>query len=276
MKKIALLSVLIMMISGSAWAIGFEQFDPAADCEGWSVSGQLEFFGAEMVDLIYVVRIYEGAMLLEEFSGTVRIFPSDPTFNLGDTWGEELCGDYDVTGLFELKWGDYLFDSENFAISFTCECPPELCTFTPGFWKNHPEHWPVAGLTIGGHYYPMEELLDIFDWPTRKHIERKLFHHLVAAMLNVLIGSAMGDIEDHIMDADDFFAAHPLGSDIGKFDELLSVRLKRPLVAYNEIECPDDDYWDNGLDISPDGISSFQLNTTVEQKSWGAIKSLYK
>lgn len=273
MKKFMLLLVSLLLLAGSASATHFGEFTADADCEGWTASGYVDYAGVG-VYVTYWVRLYEGSSVVYEVVDSFLVsYPDNLDFSLGEGWGLELCGDYTAMGHFQLperKGGDY----RDFEEPFTCECPPELCTFTPGFWKNHPEHWPVAGLTIGGTYYSKEELLDIFDWPTRKHIERKLFHHLVAAMLNVLIGSAMGDIEDHIMDADDFFAAHPLGSELIKFQQLYSVRLKRPLVKYNEIECPDDDYFD-GLGISPEGISSFQLNTTVEEKSWGAIKSLY-
>jgi len=276
MKKVMLLLVSLMLLAGPASATHFDEFTATADCEGWTASGHIYYSGAG-VYVSYWVRLYEGSSMIYEVVDSVLVsYPDNLDFSLGEGWGMELCGDYTAVGHFALperKGGDY----RDFEISFTCECPPELCTFTPGFWKNHEEYWPVAGLTIGGTYYSKAQLLDIFDWPTNQHIERKLFHHLVAAMLNVEIGSAMGDIEDHIADANDFFEDYPLGTELTKFLELKSVRLKRPLEAFNEIECMDEEeFWKDGLTISPDGISSFKLNTTVEEKSWGAIKSIYK
>ena len=37
------------------------------------------------------------------------------------------------------------------------------CTFTQGYWKNHPSAWPVTSLTIGGVVYSEQQLLALFD-----------------------------------------------------------------------------------------------------------------
>jgi len=156
---------------------------------------------------------------------------------------------------------------------FYCPCNGEYCQDTPGFWKNHPEAWPVSSLILGDTPYTMVQLMRILDTPTQGDIRIILAQHLIAAKLNVLSGD---DPIDDIGDADAYLTAHgllmgphPTGSD--KQD---GVAIKDALVAYNEY-CPSTIPCDGtaaGLSASaPAGLTS-----GAESKSWGAIKSLYK
>ena len=62
--------------------------------------------------------------------------------------------------------------------------PPPDCTLTQGFWKNHPEAWPVTELTIAGVTYGQDELLALFDTAPRGDASLILAHQLFAALLN--------------------------------------------------------------------------------------------
>ena len=64
----------------------------------------------------------------------------------------------------------------------------DQCTFTQGFWQNHPEVWPVQSLTLGGRVYTQAELLLIFDAPVAGNGLIALAHQLIAAKLNVAMG----------------------------------------------------------------------------------------
>jgi hypothetical protein len=66
-------------------------------------------------------------------------------------------------------------------------CPPG--TGTPGYWKNHPEAWPVGMIEIGGATYTQEEALWWMNKPVKGDKSITLFNALVAAKLNVLIGN---------------------------------------------------------------------------------------
>ncbi len=59
------------------------------------------------------------------------------------------------------------------------------CTYTQGFWKNHPDAWPVTSLTIGGVSYSEAQLLDIFNMAPSGDASLILAHQLIAAMLNL-------------------------------------------------------------------------------------------
>jgi hypothetical protein len=89
-------------------------------------------------------------------------------------------------------------------------------TGTPGYWKNHPEAWPVDSITIGGVTYSKDEAI---FWMSQddKHDKRiTMFRSLVAATLNVLIGNDSSCIADTITAAEAWMAAYgPMDPEIG-------------------------------------------------------------
>jgi hypothetical protein len=68
-------------------------------------------------------------------------------------------------------------------------CPPRCFpgTGTPGYWKNHPEAWPVGTLEIGGVTYTKDDAIGIMNTPVKGDKTYTLFPALVAAKLNVLV-----------------------------------------------------------------------------------------
>ena len=66
-------------------------------------------------------------------------------------------------------------------------CPPG--TGTPGYWKNHPEAWPVCTITIGGVTYTKAEAITIMNTCKDRDKTCTMFKALVAAKLNVEIGN---------------------------------------------------------------------------------------
>jgi YVTN family beta-propeller protein len=45
--------------------------------------------------------------------------------------------------------------------------PTLACPLGQGFWKNHPDTWPVTSLALGSQIYTQAELLALFDTPPR-------------------------------------------------------------------------------------------------------------
>ena len=87
-------------------------------------------------------------------------------------------------------------------------------TGTPGYWKNHPEAWPVEEITIGGVIYTKEEAIDIMEMPDGDKTYT-IFRALVSAKLNVLIGNDDSCIADTISEADAWMETYgPVGSGI--------------------------------------------------------------
>jgi choice-of-anchor A domain-containing protein len=96
--------------------------------------------------------------------------------------------------------------------------PPTLppsgnnCTYTQGYWKNHPEAWPVQSLTIGGVTYSKAQLLDIFGTPPRGDVTYVLIHQLIAAKLNAAAGADTSAVASALTAGDAWLKANPLGS----------------------------------------------------------------
>jgi hypothetical protein len=59
------------------------------------------------------------------------------------------------------------------------------CTYSPGYWRNHPEGWPVSDLGLGTELYTVDELLALLLTPTRSDASLLLAQQLIAAKLNV-------------------------------------------------------------------------------------------
>jgi PKD repeat protein len=95
--------------------------------------------------------------------------------------------------------------------TITVEAPG---TGTPGYWKTHPEAWPVDEITIGGVIYTRDEAIALMLDNNSQDVTYIMFRSLVAAKLNVLIGNDDSCIADTIAAADAWMAAWPVGSGV--------------------------------------------------------------
>src|SRR5204862_8250878 len=71
-------------------------------------------------------------------------------------------------------------------------CPGNKCPLSQGYWKTHPDAWPVTTLTLGTESYTQAELLAILNTnPGRTNSAASLIlaHQLIAAKLNLANGS---------------------------------------------------------------------------------------
>ena len=111
----------------------------------------------------------------------------------------------------------------------------EECTRTHGYWKNHPNDWPVEEITIGGILYTKEQAIDILKTPVKDDMTIAMFYQLAAAMLNVYNGAAYECIDQTIYDADDWMTDNPLGSEVDASSEAWDIGepLKDLLDDYN-------------------------------------------
>ena len=97
-------------------------------------------------------------------------------------------------------------DSDGDGIGDACEvCGPG--TGTPGYWKNHPEAWPVSSITIGGVAYSKADAIKIMSGPDGNKLVT-MFRSLVAAKLNVLMGNESSCIASTITAADAWMAKY--------------------------------------------------------------------
>jgi hypothetical protein len=64
------------------------------------------------------------------------------------------------------------------------------CTFTLGYWMNHPDAWPVSSLTLGTVSYTKAQLLSILSAAPAGNGLIQLARQLIAAKLNVASGAS--------------------------------------------------------------------------------------
>jgi hypothetical protein len=277
MKLTALLLVIgVMAISSPAWApCYFTSFTADVDCEGWTASGAVNICG-DYDTLGYVVELREGDLLRKSFSGHFLVTDAVPTFSFNFPWGEELCGDFVATMHFYYVDPAEITDVRDYREAFTCDCdePDGECHYTPGYWKNHPEAWPVMTLTVGGIMYNQAQLIEILSRPVVKDPTVILAHHLIAAKLNVANG-ADDSINDEIAAADALLRTYPLGSNPGQPAKTMIICAKNDLAAYNQMILPGcEGYIAPTILLNREGGPSAAPGT--ESATWGKIKNIYR
>jgi hypothetical protein len=79
---------------------------------------------------------------------------------------------------------------------------PSGCVFSQGYWKNHPDAWPVTELQLGNVTYTQDQLLSILHEPVRGNGILILAHQEIAAKLNIANGADGSCIQQTLADAD--------------------------------------------------------------------------
>jgi hypothetical protein len=87
-------------------------------------------------------------------------------------------------------------------------CLGVRCPHGHGFWKNHPEAWPLAALDLGAASYGADDLMALLRAPTRGDASVILARQLIAAKLNVAAGVDPGPLAT-LGDPDALLAAFP-------------------------------------------------------------------
>src|SRR5262249_22140345 len=137
------------------------------------------------------------------------------------------------------------------------------CIFTQGYWKNHPEAWPVSSLKLGIVVYTKAQLLLIFNTPAAGNGLISLAHQLIAAKLNILNGAIPTSmITGAISTADALIGSKivpPLGS--GFISPAISSHLTDDLEEFNSME---------------NNPALCQGVTPVKHPTWGELKAAYR
>lgn len=162
-------------------------------------------------------------------------------------------------------WANGAAGGANGPLSNTVEAVTTMqgvnCTFTIGYWKTHPESWPVAGLTIGTVTYTKSQLLQVLGTPVKGNGLVSLAHQLIAARLNLAMGTDGAAIAGALPAADAVIGGLVVPS-IGT--GALPTSETGPLVQSL------DDY-NNGV-IGPGHCPS----VGTLPATWGSLKNLYR
>ena len=113
-----------------------------------------------------------------------------------------------------VNWSDDEVQESSTDFGFDDSAAANPGTGTPGYWKNHPEAWPVATITVGGTTYTKAQAIAKLDTPG-KDKSLTMFSSLVSAMLNVTIGNDASCVAPTIAKANDWMAKYgPAGSNV--------------------------------------------------------------
>jgi hypothetical protein len=127
----------------------------------------------------------------------------------------------------------------NASNTITCATLPcvegSSCTYSQGYWRNHPDAWPVTSLMLGTVTYQAAELMAILDDPARGNGLVILVHQLIAAKLNIANGADPSAVQQAVTDADNMIEAlvvPPIGN--GYLPPAQTGDLTETLTEYNE------------------------------------------
>ncbi len=140
-----------------------------------------------------------------------------------------------VTDVVDGRLDSWVFIEEDSIHCSAFECPR-----TPGYWKNHPENWPVDSLELGGVVYDQATLMGFLNYldvddDDNMDMSMKLARQLTATKLSLLNGSDPS-IQAVVDAADDFLTIYPPGSDPQGQAKDDGELLKDLLDDYNNIE----------------------------------------
>lgn len=285
--------------AGAVQAAHFEG-DPVAvvDCDGWQISGQINFdSSSQAANIAYMTELRQNGVLLATFIGDLTVPSPDGAsvapFTTTGPWEISLMGEHDVTVKMRLNYG-VTGPEDTYATTagFACGTPPEppeppapaadWCPRGIGFWRSHPEAWPVPTLTVGGETYDRDAAMSILSAPVRGDVTVLLFKDVVAARLNVLAGGERG-VEAAIAAADAYLARHPVFSRPGGRDRAEGLALKDALADGRGEPCADEsgealegDPLDKSYGTTSSAAEPEEKSALAEPRSWSAVKETYR
>jgi hypothetical protein len=165
----------------------------------------------ETANAIQSQAVFDGVPTLNTWDGTLASFQLGGSalaaVEIGDLFDETGLTANAAARLELVKETPYIFraraiadgvdDASEWSNVFIVESTLNVnCTFTQGYWKNHPEAWPPAclSLQLGNVVYNQAQLLAILGQPAQGNGLIILAHQLIAAMLNVCQGADNTDI----------------------------------------------------------------------------------
>lgn len=126
-------------------------------------------------------------------------------------------------------------------VAAACSCGENDCTpKSPGYWKNHPEAWPVTNITIGdakygNETYSVEEAIAIMQHPVKGDKVYTMFDALIAAKLNGVNCCQSYDVKNKISEGDLWMSKYYFDKDESPIKASGSEWQKRTKVGCGEI-----------------------------------------
>ena len=110
--------------------------------------------------------------------------------------------------------------------------PRRDCTFPAEYWKDHPQDWQFAVITVGGQTYNKQQALIFFDTePIDTYIF--IYEQIFTITNNILSGADPQLINQVVEQMNRWLDEHPLGSPLSNADQATGVHLARQIESYN-------------------------------------------
>ena len=177
----------------------------------------------------------------------------DHEWTAKDSGADDSDSDVDASG----KTAPFFLDADSCEDDLTRDAGLVRSTFTnpgcgtPGYWKNHPDAWPVDYITIGGVTYTKAQAIYLFKKADKKDMRYLMFMHLVSAKLNVTIGNSSLVIGPYIVAGEAWMATYaPAPDGLPHKDTAVSADSDAWQVDGEDIKDMLDDY-NNGLLDAP-------------------------
>jgi SdrD B-like domain len=107
----------------------------------------------------------------------------------------------------KVNWTEDEAQNSGTDFGFTKSAVTNPGTGTPGYWKNHPEAWPVETITVGTVPYTKAEAIALLE-QVGKDKTLTMFSSLVPAMLNVKIGNDDSCVSSTITQAQEWMVKY--------------------------------------------------------------------
>ena len=138
--------------------------------------------------------------------------PSPPNIGIDDTMDSDGISDGMGNSVATLTFTSSADSTTDFG--FFTPAVQQPGTGTPGYWKNHPEAWPVTQIVVGGVTYTRSQAIAWLD-TVGKDKTTTMFSSLVSAMLNAKIGNDTSCVSSTITAADHWMALYgPVGKGV--------------------------------------------------------------
>jgi hypothetical protein len=190
-----------------------------ANSNGVQDTGETGITGAS-VSVVYVVDgqpfqytvatndagLYDFGAVLPRGEYTISVqIPPDMTPSLADQGPDDTADSDGVpdglgNSVAKVTWDDSEPQDSNTDFGFTKSAVRNPGTGTPGYWKTHPEAWPVQTITVGSVTYTKAQAIALLE-QVGKDKTLTMFSSLVPAILNVTIGNDASCVSSTITQA---------------------------------------------------------------------------
>ncbi len=134
---------------------------------------------------------------------------------VSSTIPSDLTPSFDLDGVSSAHQASFTLSAHRTDVDFGYRPPfTNPGTGTIGYWKTHPEAWPVQSITLGNQTYTKSQAITLLGTASSGDKSIDLAKQLIAAKLNVLIDNDSTCIASVITVADNWLRQYPVGSGV--------------------------------------------------------------